>query len=222
MTVRIFIGADERQPIAANVAIHSIFENATVPVAVTRLNQATLPVKRRGLTQFTYTRYLVPWLCGYEGWGLFADADILVRGDIAELPWQAEEAVSVVKHDQVVKQGQIVSTAFERNAVMLFNCAKCKNLTPEFIETQSPNKLDTWAESVGSLPPEWNHLVGYDAPNPQAKLVHFTMGIPCFAETQNDEFAAEWVATHRQMNGTVPWKEIMGRSVHARWKNAAA
>jgi hypothetical protein len=218
VTLRVFIGADERQPIAFNVAQHSIYQHATKPVAVTKLCIDTLPVKRRGLTSFTFTRYLVPWLCDYQGWALFADADILFRGDIAGLPWEAEAAVSVVQHSSVIKAGQEVSTIFERNAVMLFNCAKCKNLTPEYIEAGSPNKLSEWAESIGELPKEWNHLVGYDAPNQAAKIAHFTMGIPCFPETGNDEFAAEWREAHKNMNGTVPWKEIMGRSVHARWK----
>ncbi len=216
--IRVFIGSDERQPIAFNVAQHSIYTRATQPVSVTRLCQEALPVKRRGLTSFTYTRYLVPWLCNYEGWALFADADILVRGDLAELPWNAESAVSVVPHNTVTKGNERVSVAFERNAVMLFNCAQCCKLTPEYIETGTPNKLAEWAESIGELPKEWNHLVGYDAPNPQAKLVHFTMGIPCFPETAQDEFAQEWKDAHKSMNSTVSWQEIMGRSVHARWK----
>lgn len=218
MTLRVFVGVDERQPIAYSVAQHSIWKHASKPVQIMPLKLETLPITRRGLTTFTYSRYLVPWLCSYQGHALFVDADILVRGDLAELPWAADEAVSVVPHTFVKKRGEIVSTMFERNAVMLFNCAKCEVLTPEFIEKQSPNKLDSWASSIGSLPKEWNHLVGYDEPNPAAKLVHFTMGIPCFPETREDEFAAEWTAAHKNLNATVPWSEIMGTSVHARWK----
>lgn len=216
--LRVFVGADERQPIAFSVAQHSLSKNSSKPVAITQLIQNQLPVKRRGLTSFTYTRYLVPWLCNYEGWGLFVDADILVRGDISQLPWNSEAAVSVVPHTNVSKRGQTVSVHFERNAVMLFNCAKCKNLTPEYIESGTPNKLAEWAESIGELPAVWNHLVGYDAPNPEAKLVHFTMGIPCFEETKDDEFAHEWAEAHNHLNGTVSWPDIMGKSVHAQWK----
>lgn len=219
MTFRIFIGADERQPIAFNVAQHSIYDHASIPVSVTRLAIETLPVKRRGLTSFTFTRYLAPWLCGYEGYALFADADVLFRADIAELAaLKPDAAVSVVPHTSVVKHGETVSTVFERNAVMLFNCAKCKNLTPEYISDGAPNKLPEWAESIGELPKEWNHLVGYDPPNPNAKIAHFTMGIPCFPQTKDDEFGDEWRATQRAMNGTVSWEQIMGNSVHARWK----
>ena len=219
--LRIFVGVDERQPIAFSVAQHSIAQRSSKPVAITPLIQKQLPVKRRGLTSFTFTRYLVPWLCDFQGHALFVDADILLRGDIAQLPWDAPATVSVVPHMAVVKNGEPVSVMFERNAVMLFNCAKCTKLTPEWIDDprNSPNKLADWAGTdIGELPKVWNHLVGYDKPNNEAQLAHFTMGIPCFPETKDDEFGAEWVETHRHMNGTVPWSEIMGPSVHARWK----
>ncbi len=218
--IRVFIGFDERQPIAYNVAQYSLIQRSTVPVAVTPLILRQLPIKRRGLTDFTYARYLVPWLCGFEGHALFIDPDTMTRGDVARLPWDAFEAVSVVPHTSVKKQNMEVSTLFERAAVMLFNCGKCRKLTPEYIDNDkhAPNKLSEWAESIGELPRSWNHLVGYDAPNVDADLVHFTMGIPCFPETSADEFAEEWRMIHKQMNGTVSWKEIMGTSVHARWK----
>ncbi len=222
MSYRIFIGVDERQPIAYNVAQFSLWQNASRPVSVTPLVLSQLPITRRGLTTFTFSRYLVPWLCGFEGKALFMDADTLVRGDIVEL-FEMDlgvNAVSVVPHTVVQKNGQDVSVHFERNAVMLFDCALCPKLTPEYIDNlgNSPNRISEWAESIGELPKEWNHLVGYDKPNPAAKIAHFTMGIPCFPETKDDEFADEWRESHRQMNGTVPWADIMGNSVHAKWK----
>jgi hypothetical protein len=224
MPLRVFVGVDERQPIAYTVAQHTLTQNSSVPVGVTPLIQKQLPVKRRGLTSFTYTRYLPPYLCDYKGYALFMDADVIVRGDIAQLPWFTPDlpAVSVVKHEWVsMGDAGNVNVMFERNAVMLFNCEKCTKLTPEWIEDPKnlPNKLSEWAGTdIGELPPGWNHLVGYNQPNPDAALAHFTMGIPCFDETCRDEFAVEWLEAHRQMNSTVTWKEIMGTSVHARWK----
>ena len=220
MSYRVFIGVDERQSIAFNVAQFSLWQNSTKPVHITPLCLTQLPITRRGLTSFTFSRYLVPYLCGFQGKALFMDADTLVRGDISELPWGNDEAVSVVPHTVVNKNGHQVSVLFERNAVMLFNNEKCGKLTPEYIDNlgNSPNRISEWAESVGTLPKEWNHLVGYDTPNVDAKIAHFTMGIPCFPETKDDEFGDEWREAHRQMNGTVPWREIMGKSVHAQWK----
>src|SRR5262245_44650033 len=129
---RVFIGFDPRQPIAYNVAAHSLVQASSVSVSITPLVLSQLPIERRGLTEFTFTRYLVPFLCGFEGHALFMDADVLVRGDIAALPWDSEAAVSVVPHTSVQKANETVSLVFERNAVMLFNCAKCTALTPEF------------------------------------------------------------------------------------------
>jgi len=217
--MRVFIGFDERQPIAYNVASLSMAVKASRPVSITPLIYRQIPLKRTGLTKFTFTRYMVPFLCGYEGAALFVDGDVLCRGDVADLPWNSEHAVSVVPHDTVEKEGQRVSVRFERPSVMLFNCAKCRKLTPDYIETGAPQSFE-WAESVGELPKAWNHLVGYDSPQ-DAKLVHFTQGIPCFPETQNDEYAKEWQEIAQMSCSTVSWDEIMGPSVHAQWKKRA-
>jgi hypothetical protein len=72
----------------------------------------------------------------------------------------------------------------------------------------------SWAGKVGELPKEWNHLIGYDPPNPDAKIVHFTMGVPVWKETIKSEFAQEWIDTFKRMNSTVSYEELMGRSVH--------
>lgn len=217
--LRVFIGFDPRQPLAYTVAAHSVAVNSSVPVAITPLILRQLPLKRKGLTEFTFSRYMVPYLCGYEGHALFIDADMLCLGDIAELPWEAPEAVSFVHHDHVLVHGQRVSVRFERASVMLFNCAKCRVLTPEFIEKDEPQNL-AWASEFGALPPEWNHLVGYDAPRADAKLVHFTQGIPCFEQTRQDEHAEAWMAALQQSGSTVSWEAIMGPSVHRRFKQS--
>lgn len=215
-TLKVFVGVDKRQYLAYTVAAHSIFTRSSKPVAITALLLDQLPIERRGLSDFTYSRYLVPWLCNYEGHALFVDADILVRGDIAELPWDAPDAVSVVMHDKVFAKGREWSTRFERPAVMLFNCAECKVLTREYIERAAPQKME-WAKSVGTLPDEWHHLVCYQQPK-DAKLAHFTAGIPAFPETETDEYAEEWRNELAAAIHTVDWADIMGPSVHAQFK----
>ena len=231
--LRVFIGVDSRQPVAFNISQASIWRHASVPVAITPLVLQTLPVQRTGLTEFSVSRYLVPWLCGYEGHALFIDGDTLCMDDIADLPWDSEYAVSVVHHDTVVKNGKEVDVRFERPSVMLFNNAKCTALTPEYVEHNKPHGLQ-WAQSVGELPPEWNYLIGYDNRNHlkfrrgrsldevQIKLAHFTMGLPCFAECANDEYAQEWLETAAWAGHTCEWADIMGGSVHARWKQPPA
>ncbi len=167
------------------------------------------PITRRGLTDFTFARYCVPWLSQYHGKAIFMDADIVVRGDIHELAEAADPiaAVSVVK-------GQL---RFEWPSVMVFQNALCRGLTPTYINdpATAPQKLD-WSVPIGSLPPEWNFCVGYDAPTKaEPKLIHYTQGIPCFPETKDCDYAMTWQEEMKHAIATVPWAGLMAGSVHA-------
>lgn len=205
---KIFIGYDERQPVSFSVLQQSIISQATEPVSIIPLRISQLPTKRTGLTPFTFSRFLVPYLCGYEGVAIFLDIDIILNGDICELLKMADSnfAVQVSKNEH----------RFEWASVMLFNCAHPDNrkLTPEYIE--KADKLHTigWTENIGDIPREWNHLVGYDAPK-DAKLVHFTQGIPAYPETIDCEYSQLWHGIHKMTNHTQPWKDLMGPSIHA-------
>lgn len=214
--LRIFIGYDARQPISYNVLQFSILRRASVPVAIVPLNIDTLPIKRVGLTPFTFTRFLVPWLCGYDGHALFLDSDMLVLGDVKEIFDLADphDAVQVVKN----------AKRFEWASAILWNCGHPANaaVTPEWIDDPANNPFRyPWLEGggdspeIGDLPTEWNHLVGYDKPRSDAKLVHYTMGVPAFDECRMCEYAEAWLQEHQVMNGAVPWPHLMGQSVHA-------
>lgn len=208
-SLKVFIGYDPRQPVAAQVLAHSIFTRSSVPVSIQMLRLASLPIERRGLTEFTFSRYLVPWLCAFRGKGLFLDADMLCLGDIKEL----FDLTAYDKPVYVVKN----KLRFEWPSLMLFNCnhGDSKNLTPDYIDGKEskPHTLE-WASEIGDLPSEWNHLVGYDEPKP-AKLIHFTAGIPCWSETQGCEYSNEWNREAHVSVSSVTWQELMGTSVHA-------
>lgn len=207
--MKVFIGFDPRQPIAFQVCAHSVWEHASKPVEIVRLDLRTLPIQRRGLTEFTYSRFLPPYLCGFKGSAVFLDSDILVRSDITwlgDFAFDEPEAVHVVT-DELRK--------FERPSVMVYRNDLCETLTPEYIDNPQNKLFDfAWAEDIGQLPKEYNHLVGYQQPNPDAKIVHYTMGIPIWEETRNCEFAKEWHDTWKRMNSSVSFNELMGRSVH--------
>lgn len=204
--LRIFVGVDERQPLAYSVLQHSIYQNASEPVAMTPLMLKTLPIKRRGLTQFTYSRFLVPYLCGFRGKALFLDADMVVTGDIAELFHIPDWASQVLVNQKQAR--------FEWASAMLFNCDRCTELTPQFIDNEKNPLLDlAWAPKVGEFPADWNHAVGYAQPA-TAKLYHYTQGIPCHAETRGVE-DKPWVTAFKDMVRTCSWSELMANSVHA-------
>ena len=126
---RVFIGYDHRQPISYQVLQHSIVTRSSKPVSITPLILPQLPLRRQGLTPFTFSRFLVPYLCDYQGWALFLDLDMLVRDDISELFALADDkfAAMVSKNEH----------RFEWASAILFNCSHRANriLTPEYIET---------------------------------------------------------------------------------------
>jgi hypothetical protein len=206
--VNVFIGCDSRQEVGPSVLAHSIVRRSRKPVSIHFLRLDQLPIKRQGLTQFTFSRYLPPWLMGYRGVSLFLDADMLCLGDISELFELSDSSYDV----QVVKN----EIRFEWPSLMLFRNEKCRFLTPEYIDApdSTPQSLE-WASRIGDLPAEWNHCVGYDPPKP-AKLIHYTQGLPCWLETTGCEYSEEWAAELDSMNSTVSWTELMGRSVHAK------
>lgn len=217
--IRIFVGYDSKFPALTHVFAQSILARASQPVAIIPLVLPQLkdifsrerdPLQS---TEFSFSRFLTPHLSDYEGWSIFADNDIIALDDIVKL-WALRDeryAVMVVKHDhnpsERVKFLNMTQTRYEKknwSAVMLFNNAKCRALTPDYVNTASGLKLHQfkWLKDdslIGALPPDWNHLVGYDAPNPEAKLIHFTSGGPYFTEYGDCEFAREWWAERDNM-----------------------
>jgi lipopolysaccharide biosynthesis glycosyltransferase len=214
--LRVFIGVDGRQPVALTVAAHSVSAHSSKPVAVTALRLNQLPITRRGLTEFTYSRWLVPWLCGFKGKALFMDGDMLVRGDVAELfEHGGMNAVSVMQQQE----------RFEWASLMLFNCGACHILTPEYVQDEK-NKLFPldWAPYVGELPRDWNHCVGYMDPiyAATAKLIHYTAGLPVWEETQGNQEADYWFKEFDEAISTCSYNDLMGQSIHHERKKAAA
>ena len=210
--IRVFIGYDSAEEVAFGVLAHSIHARASVPVATApvMLSQLKSVFQRTHnslqSTEFSFSRFLTPWLAGYEGWALFMDCDMLMLEDIAEL-WKLRDerrAVQVVKHVHVpredVKFLGHTQTKYEKknwSSVMLMNCARCKALTPEYVNTATGLELHQfkWLEGeelIGELPSRWNHLAGYDAPRADAAVVHYTIGGPWFAEYRDCEYAREW------------------------------
>ncbi|MEO8299172.1 MAG: glycosyltransferase [Burkholderiales bacterium] len=212
--IRVFIGFDSRETVAWHVLCHSILARATQPVSFVPLalnNLGPLMTRERNAlqsTDFSFSRFLTPYLSGYEGWSLFMDCDMLVLDDIAKL-WSLRDdsyAVMCVQHDhrpaETTKFLGAPQTAYGKknwSSVMLFNNARCRALTPEYVNGASGLELHQFKwladdAQIGPLPREWNHLVGYDAPAAGMSNVHFTIGGPYFDEYVDCEYAGEWQA----------------------------
>lgn len=212
--LKIFIGFDHRQAVSYNVLQFSIFRRSSKPVTISPLVLPSLPMTRSGLTPFTFSRFLVPWLNDYQGWAMFLDTDYLCLADIAEIFAMTDDRYAAMVSKNVKK--------FEWASMIMFNCAHTANriLTPEYVEDpkqcRAPHTLDWLSDDlVGDLPREWNHLVGYDPPRADAKLVHYTQGMPVFEETAGSEYTEQWKKEHAKSNQTLGWQDLMARSVHA-------
>lgn len=212
--IPIFIGYDPREAIAYHTCANSIIRQASKPVAIIPLalnlfNDYT-ETHTDGSNQFIYSRFLVPHLMGYQGHAIFIDGDMIVRGDIVEL-WELANPymdVQVVKHDYKTKMPVKYLGAKNEDyprknwsSVILWNCSSWTNrrLTPEWIENATGAELHrfTWIpdDRIGELPREWNWLPDEYGPNLDAKLLHYTLGTPCFHEFATTPQGDEW---HRE------------------------
>ena len=214
--IRVFIGFDTVETVSYHVLSHSIQARCSEPVSITPLMLTQLSGlmtrERHNLqsTEFSFSRFLVPHLCDYQGWALFMDCDMLVLDDMADL-WNLRDddfAVQVVKHEHVPKEttkflGQPQSKYEKKNwsSVMLFNNEKCKALTPDFVNTATGLELHRyqWLDGdhlIGDIPHRWNHLVGYDETVPVGEVsnLHYTIGGPYFNDYKDTDYAAEWFA----------------------------
>lgn len=212
-----YLGYDPREAVGTYVFMNSVLRRSSMPVAFHPLALSTLheydDSNNLGTNNFIKSRFLIPHLQGYRGWALFVDgADMLMRADIAEL-WDLRDwhrtAVMVVPHDYRTKfTRKYVGTEMEadnldypkknQSSVMLINCGHpaWSLVTPELVEKATGSYLHRFEflpeESIKFLPPEWNHLVMEQPYNPDAKLAHWTLGVPGMAAYANSDYAAEW------------------------------
>ena len=166
----------------------------------------TRSVDKLGSTEFTFTRFLVPYLNDYKGWALFTDCDVLALDDMNKLFELADDkyALMCVKHDytpsETMKMDGQQQTIYPRknwSSVVLWNCAHPSNsvVTPELVNTESGMYMHRFMwlkdEEIGEIPYQWNYLVGwYQSKDP--KLVHYTEGGPWFEEYRSCEYSKEW------------------------------
>lgn len=210
--IPVFIGYDPREAIAYHTCVNSIIRHSSRPVSIVPLSLNLLGEfysnsGRDGSNQFIYSRFLVPYLAGFRGHAIFIDGDMVLTSDIAEL-WDLRSHtcdVQVVKHDYQTCAAEKYLGAVNENyprknwsSVILWNCGAFPNrkLTPYFVQRATGAELHrfTWIsdDRIGELPREWNWLSQEHGVNTDAKLIHYTLGTPSFAEFAQDSMAAAW------------------------------
>lgn len=211
--IRIFIGYDPNETIAWHVLTHSILKHSTSPVSFVPIAKNHIkhlydkPKQGYESTEFSMTRFLTPHLSNYEGWSIFLDCDMLVTIDITEL-WNLRDdkyTVMCTKHNyepstdtKFLNQKQSKYKKKNWSSVMMFNNTKCRALTPNVVNNEDGKFLHQfkWLDDdseIGSIPMEWNFLVGEEKPtNELPKLIHYTLGGPYFSDYQGVDYSTEW------------------------------
>jgi lipopolysaccharide biosynthesis glycosyltransferase len=209
--IPIFIGYDSKVKIAYHVLTESILRNSSTPITISPINLNNLKNiytrKQDPLasTEFSFSRFLVPHLMNYNGWAIFMDSDMVMLSDITKLLNLRNEkyAVQVCKHDytpssknKFLGNNQTIYAKKNWSSLMLMNTSKCKTLTPEYVNTKSGLELHQfkWLDEnlIGSIPLEWNWLVGEYPYKKEVHNIHFTEGGPYFKDYKNTEYANEW------------------------------
>lgn len=214
----VFIGFDQKEAIAYHTFVQSLIDVSSVPLSITPLAENNLygydEKHSDGTNKFTYSRFLVPYLMGFEGLAIYFDGDMICLDDISTLTKNIDKnfAVKVVKHNYKTKQtkkyfGQKNENYPRKNwsSVVLWNCSHPQNkiLTPDFIDSKDGAFLHRfkWLDDkqIGEIDKKWNWLAVEYEDITDPKLIHYTLGTPCFNEYKNTSFSENWTKSFNRL-----------------------
>lgn len=222
----VYIGYDSREKIASDVCEYSLKHTTEEPIDIKllKLNELkkegiyTRGTDTLGSTEFTFSRFLIPYLQDYKGWALFCDCDFLWLEDVDKLLAQRDDkyAVMCVHHDYTPKEGvkmdgkqQSLYPRKNWSSMVLYNCGHPSNEKLSVDLVNNPNydgayfHRFAWLkdEEVGALSNEWNWLVGWykEPEDGKPKAIHYTEGGPWFKNYRNCEYGNVWKEYLNQM-----------------------
>ena len=210
--VKIFIGYDPKEAIAFHTLVQSIMNKATIPFDIVPLDIKNLPMYTRKVddkqsNEFSFTRFLVPYLSSYKGISIYLDCDMMLRTDIREVLKEVnDKPVYLVKHNYIPKNKYKYLGAKQYNyprknwsSFVVWNCSHDSNkvVTDIFVNNATAEELHQFKfikdDEIGELNVRWNWLVGeYNDPPDDVKNVHWTLGGPWLKEYKDVDFADEW------------------------------
>jgi hypothetical protein len=221
--INIYIGFDKKEKIAAEVCKYSLRKNTKIKINIKYLklndlrkrNLYTRKNDKLSSTEFTFSRFLVPFLNKYTGWAIFCDCDFLWLENIEKLLELKNDkyAVMCVKHNykplNKIKMDGKVQLHYPRknwSSLILWNCGHPANkkLNLNIVNSESGKFLHRfgWLKSslIGSINKDWNWLVGWykDPKDGSPKALHFTEGGPWFKNYKNTDYANLWLKEKKE------------------------
>lgn len=168
-----------------------------------------------GSTEFTYTRFLVPFLNNYTGFAIFCDSDFIWRCDIDTLKqyFDKDKAIICVKHNykeckNSIKMDGLVQEWYPRknwSSLIIYNCdhPDIKKLNINSVANESPKWLHRFEctddNNIKELPKTYNYLLGYYNDIEEPSAVHLTDGGPWHNSWYNNiiptssKYYNEWI-----------------------------
>jgi hypothetical protein len=214
--LHIYFGHEDRLPAGTTVFVHSVLAHARDPLALIPLARGIGEPTPEGSNAFTLRRFLAPYYQQWRGWAVFVDgADMLCRTDLGQMLDEADPylAVQVVKHNYQTRHArkyrgspmEADNPDYPRKnwaSVMVINCAHYawRLITPEHLTRANPMDLLQLKfipdDRIGELDPRWNWLADEQGVNPDARILHWTAGIPGIPAYRGSPHADEWFAAH--------------------------
>lgn len=213
MNLKIYIGYDSEQVDAFEVCRYSILSlNDSLTVIPIKLSECIAKgifnrsSDQNASTEFTYTRFLVPYLNNYRGFALFVDSDFLFLKDPSKILEEVDhsKAVWCIKHPPYIpktnnKMNNKKQTCYPRknwSSLILWNLGRSEgHITVDEVSYKSPEYLHRFGwvseESLGDISYKWGVLSGYEQCS-KPNAIHYTDGGPWYDNYKNCEYSNLW------------------------------
>lgn len=180
--IRVFVAATEAQMLAVRVLEFSIRKWTSMSVVVSPLHRSGIEIpepanlKNQPRTPFSFQRFLIPALAGYQGRAIYLDSDMQVFRDLRQLwtsPFNGADLLTVREPEETGRRPQF--------SVMVLNCASLRWNIREIVRALDEGKLSyerlmydmAVAPTIqADLDPAWNCLERYRAE--ETALLHYT------------------------------------------------
>jgi hypothetical protein len=210
LPVRVFVGSQDAQMLAVRVLEFSIRQNTAADVVVFPLHKARIDfptpkdVRNRPRTPFSFQRFYIPVLRGYQGRAIYLDSDMQVFRDILELwtlPFEGADLLAAREPGDSRRRPQF--------SVMLLNCRELNWNLGEIVAALDRGELTyetlmydmAVAKNVrAAIDPSWNSLERFV--EGETALLHYT-----------DMPTQPWVSV-KNSNGFL-WVRALIRAVEA-------
>lgn len=181
--IRVYVGSVHSHQLLVDVLAWSIRRHASRQVDVYSIGEllpggVPMPKKpeNRPATPFSFQRFAVPQLAGYDGRAIYVDSDQLVLRDIAEL---FDRPLHGMRLQRRTRSGPDGKARRRASSVMLLDCARLGWDTQKIADELDAGRYDyeqlmqlrmLWLK--GSFPRHWNSFDFYEPG--KTGLLHYT------------------------------------------------